>query len=355
MALPSGYKRLLYIESTGTQWVDTEVYVTPDNYQNVRFEVDCEKVGKGNGSLSTDWLLDGASAAENFYVGVARGVTYYGCGAGDVSTGLTYPGGRCTFVLDTAKKTYSVTGLSDVSITVDAFTASVPIALFAWVDGQGNRRPNAQKTYGSKTSIGGSAVRDYIPCETNTGDIGLWDDVYSKFYGNAGSGKFIAGPMVDPMTPHDGHNTNIGSVAYEVNGVIALIGGVLREVEIGKTLLGGVGRDIVFERVIPEPEPTVGTITLTGTGVNNVAYATFNGTTAYSGTYEYDLPLALTVRIGGGPGAWIKVNGETVKSGGSYGSALTYSITTESKKVSIVFSREAPYGQYYYRADVTIE
>lgn len=42
----------------------------------------------------------------------------------------------------------------------------------------------------------GTLIRDYIPCQTTAGEIGLWDDANSVFYGNAGTGAFSAGPVV---------------------------------------------------------------------------------------------------------------------------------------------------------------
>ena len=45
-------------------------------------------------------------------------------------------------------------------------------------------------------STEGTLVRDYIPCQTTAGEVGLWDDVNSVFYGNAGTGTFTAGPVV---------------------------------------------------------------------------------------------------------------------------------------------------------------
>ena len=44
-------------------------------------------------------------------------------------------------------------------------------------------------------------VRDFIPCQTTAGEIGLWDDVNSVFYGNAGTGTFTAGPEIIPDPP----------------------------------------------------------------------------------------------------------------------------------------------------------
>ena len=52
------------------------------------------------------------------------------------------------------------------------------------------------KIYSCQIYDNGSLVRDYVPCINNDGTIGLWDDVNSVFYGNAGTGSFTAGPEI---------------------------------------------------------------------------------------------------------------------------------------------------------------
>ena len=42
----------------------------------------------------------------------------------------------------------------------------------------------------------GTIVRNYIPCQTTSGEIGLWDSLNKMFYRNAGTGTFTAGPAV---------------------------------------------------------------------------------------------------------------------------------------------------------------
>jgi hypothetical protein len=51
--------------------------------------------------------------------------------------------------------------------------------------------------YSRKIYNNGVLIRDYIPVQMKeTGEIGLWDKSEKKFYGNAGSGTFIAGEVV---------------------------------------------------------------------------------------------------------------------------------------------------------------
>ena len=59
----------------------------------------------------------------------------------------------------------------------------------------------------------------------------------------------------DPMAPHDGHNTNIGNVAREIERATALIGGVVRKIENGLALVNGVSREIAFA---PDIDPVLG-------------------------------------------------------------------------------------------------
>ena len=42
----------------------------------------------------------------------------------------------------------------------------------------------------------GVLVRDLIPCKDPGGNIGMFDSVNCKFYGNAGAGELVAGAEV---------------------------------------------------------------------------------------------------------------------------------------------------------------
>ena len=42
----------------------------------------------------------------------------------------------------------------------------------------------------------GLYVRQFVPCSSPSGEIGLYDLAGKKFYGNLGSGTFTAGPAV---------------------------------------------------------------------------------------------------------------------------------------------------------------
>lgn len=41
----------------------------------------------------------------------------------------------------------------------------------------------------------GNMVRDFRPCIYN-GEVGMWDDIEGRFYGNQGTGEFVGGPSL---------------------------------------------------------------------------------------------------------------------------------------------------------------
>ena len=43
----------------------------------------------------------------------------------------------------------------------------------------------------------GSLVRDLVPCIDPSGSVGVYDLIDEKFFGNAGTGTFTAGPVVE--------------------------------------------------------------------------------------------------------------------------------------------------------------
>ena len=75
--------------------------------------------------------------------------------------------------------------------------------MFAWNNGANGVTCNLCKVYSCQIYDNGTLVRNFIPCQTTSGDIGLWDDANSVFYGNAGTGTFTAGPVSKPDAPSD--------------------------------------------------------------------------------------------------------------------------------------------------------
>ena len=181
------YTPVEYISSTGTQYIDTGIRVTPENYQQLKMSVTCEKIGQGSGA--SNWLVDGSNIANAyFYMGVYNGKYYYGCGTADHDTGITAASGKQTFTLDIPSSKFTVSDTVDVSISTEPVTASASLYLFGF-----NYNPvrcYAEKVYSCQIYIGDTLVRDFIAAKDEWGNAGLYDKVEGKFYYNAGTGVF---------------------------------------------------------------------------------------------------------------------------------------------------------------------
>ena len=84
-------------------------------------------------------------------------------------------------------------------------------------------------------STEGTLVRDYIPCQTTSGEIGLWDALNKMFYGNAGTGAFIAGPYCISSRGNakiGGEYKNLSKSYVKVNGVWKSVSKILGKKDI---------------------------------------------------------------------------------------------------------------------------
>lgn len=215
VVLPSGYTQLEYIESTGAQYVDTGFNITPTNYQNLKMSIICEKIGQGTSANA--WLIDGSSTTNAyFYMGVYNGKYYYGYGTSDHDTGIAATSGKKVYILDAPLKKFRVPNEVNVSITIEKVTSSGPIILFGF--SYSSVRSYAEKVYSCQIYDNDVLTRNFIPCKNSSGAIGLYDLVNSKFYNNAGTGAFTAGPEV--IWPSN------DAVYIKINGVWKQIDGI---------------------------------------------------------------------------------------------------------------------------------
>ena len=111
------------------------------------------------------------------------------------------------------------------------------------------------KLYSCQIYDNGTLVRDFVPCQTTDGTIGLWDDVNSVFYGNAGTGTFTAGPEIKGA-----NKTLIGGTGYDVKAGKCLVGGTAYAIKKGRTLIDGTAFTISLSKGIPLNTITPGAI-----------------------------------------------------------------------------------------------
>lgn len=188
MGLPNGYTEVQYIESTGTQWINTGF--KPN--QNTRVKMDCNVIGFN----STDMFLFGAR--------IASGNTAFGIAADDDNTqwwiffgnGQVNPHGTC-IGKHSIDFNQNVLTLDEKNFTFEktTFQSSYNLLLFATItNGNVDSQRGKMAVYSCQIYDDGNLIRDFIPCIDPFGAAGLYDLVGRKFYGKAGTGVFLAGP-----------------------------------------------------------------------------------------------------------------------------------------------------------------
>lgn len=193
--LPEGYTELTYIESTGTQHIDTGV--KPNGNSRV-------VLSGYNLSASSKWVFgswhnwytnefgfnfeEGSSAANGFrYGGVSAGV-------GGVPLGAFY--------LDHNGTTYTFNNTKG-TMAAQQFTSSYSMYLFRF-NAAGNASSGyfTGRIYFCRIYDNGTLVRDFVPCINPDGAVGLYDLVTAAFFGNSGTGSFVAGAIPGELLPY---------------------------------------------------------------------------------------------------------------------------------------------------------
>lgn len=190
------YIELEYIESTGTQRIETDYQ--PNNSTAYEFEI--SKV-----SSPYDAPIFSASSVWSFESCIFTALNqkynwwYYNGDSikiGDVSTG------------DRVDKIYIYRGytkLNDVVVTSNTsvssnYRADRPLIIFSGPITGPDGHYTKFRLHSFKIMYGGpnenpSYIRDFIPVKMKgTGEVGLYDKVEEKFYPNKGTGTFVAGP-----------------------------------------------------------------------------------------------------------------------------------------------------------------
>ena len=197
--LPEGYTELEYIQSSGTQYIDTGF----KQNQNSRIVMSAQvtqqpsthawlfegRISNGSGGKSV-FLLDGAVWNAD-YNGSARREAFPDIGIFDALS------------IDFDKNSLQINEDS-FTWTTSTFQSTANLALLACNTAGAISGYISAKLYNCQIYDNGALVRDFVPCRDPTGNVGLYDLVGAKFYGNAGSGTFTAGPPVNPKLP-DGY------------------------------------------------------------------------------------------------------------------------------------------------------
>ena len=202
--LPSGYTEIEYIESSGTQYINTGVIAN----QNLGFEIDI---------MPLDNIPVSSGSQMYFNAGGTRGTGRYGISAYNKTSGGELilndsvnispkfaKNVRHKLILkdivEVTSQQYSATLYYDDNTNAKIggilpFTTSNSILIFA-ANANSVQRFSKARLYYFKLDNNDDIVRTYIPVKNSNNEAGLYCVETNSFLGNSGSGSFIAGPVV---------------------------------------------------------------------------------------------------------------------------------------------------------------
>ena len=193
--LPDGYTQLEYIQSSGSQYINTGFKPNQDTKISITVDFPLSR---------TTWLYGGRTSAGSNSLGFLceDGSRYRFDYASSVNALTVKPTGK--FTIDSDKNKCYINGELVFTATYKTFTSPVNMYIFNNNNNGSLSGGSSAKLYNCSIYDNGVLIRSFIPCKNASGTVGLYDSVNNQFYQNAGSGTFIAGPEISPIEDKGG-------------------------------------------------------------------------------------------------------------------------------------------------------
>ena len=211
MALPSGYTQYEYIESSGSQYIDTGFR----HNQGTRIVMDVQAVK----ITANAWAFEGRISTSS----ARHGVFFYESSGdrwnGDYVTqrhAFTGIGRYDRLNVDFNKNTLTLNG-SAYTFQAQNFQSTVNLTLLAANTNGTIAGYLSARLYSCQIYDNGTPIRDYIPCSDPSGEVGLYDQANGAFYGNAGTGTFSHGAVVITTPPAPQNLRQIGKTLESIS------------------------------------------------------------------------------------------------------------------------------------------
>lgn len=193
---PVNYTKLSYIESAGSQFIDTGIIPN----QDTRIVLDCVVLDSGNAANGVGFIPYGSAISYNnsafecySWNGTAQ-INYDGQYSmqAEISNGMHV-------AIDQNKNTTTIVtpnGVTSLDFEYHPFTCPDTLYLFGSHRGPmyGKQRISSAVIYQNDIK-----AREFIPVKTNTGEYGMFDTVWQLFYPNLGTGAFLPGEIEDDL------------------------------------------------------------------------------------------------------------------------------------------------------------
>lgn len=208
ISLPSAYQRIQYLESTGTQYINTGKIPTDNTRMQLKYYTTSTGsfycAGARSGSSTVYFAQSGATSGAKVSCTVngtavtaedSEGVDFKRVSSGQLFEIMIQTNTDSTYdysIVDyTHNKYFRTTGVSYTPMG----TVSNPICLFALNSSRVASGTN--RCYYFKLYRNGRIIVDGVPCyRKSDGVAGLYDLVTGTFFTNSGSGEFVKGPDI---------------------------------------------------------------------------------------------------------------------------------------------------------------
>lgn len=250
MKLPSGYTQLEYIESTGTQYINTGLSL-PKGFRIKGKLMATSLPSTGNAIFGAEDTLNDVWVANYFLMRYSSDYWLLqgnsdSCFGGTAQTNVVYEFDACNIVGQQFYVKINGENKSLANGSNNGLRSSLPCYLFADNFNNSPIYPAAYRHIGvwEIYNENSQLVRKYVPCKSKSGVIGLYDLVEGAFYGNNGTGTFIAGGVVKVFKAAG--KALVGGTAYEIKGGKTLVNGTAFNIDKGKVLVNGTVYEIGF-------------------------------------------------------------------------------------------------------------
>ena len=270
--LPIGYTQVDYLESSGTQYIDTGIKGNQDTKIILDFE-------------GTDFFYSGnktiigsrTGATEKHYgITISAGANpYLYSGYNKVSQEGVRISLNTKYNVFKDKNTTYLDNTQMTNTTYTTFETPTNMYIFAMNEG-GAKFYSSIKLFTLKIYNNNELIRDFIPCYRNSdNEVGLYDLVNDTFYTNQGTGAFTYGSVV--------LNRNIQNLkqSWEERLLYFLANGT----------------DVVWNNWLPKVNGTGESITLNNTIEAKMDFV-YKGNTSQTGTPTPDSPVDVQVVSG---------------------------------------------------------
>ena len=201
--LPGKYQKVDYIESDGTQYINTGLIGKPG--YTIETDVAFTKLATGSYQYFAGYAYTGA-ADRTYYIRLANTSKYLGYTYGSTNSGTTnlslleeniFYNIKSIMKSGTQELFLNGTRIGTSSYAELSYDETNPKYIYMFIsqyvnstNGGTSAKCKEAKWYDENDNL----VRDFIPCYRKTdGEVGMYDLITGKFYTNSGSGAFAKG------------------------------------------------------------------------------------------------------------------------------------------------------------------